>query len=98
MEQKQSEEKTRAHVWVDGLVQGVFFRSQTRREAALRGLHGWVRNLRDGRVEAVFEGEWGAVQGMLEWCRQGPPSAEVTDVKIEYEPVQGETNSFEVRY
>jgi len=61
--------KVRAHVFVSGRVQGVFFRHETRREARMRGVKGWVRNLPDGRVEAVFEGEEEAVKELIEFCK-----------------------------
>jgi acylphosphatase len=72
----------REHVWVSGLVQGVFFRYEARERARTRGLAGWVRNLPDGRVEAVFEGPPDAVEAMVEWCRTGPRGAEVTEVEV----------------
>jgi acylphosphatase len=65
------------HVVVHGRVQGVFFRGFTEQEALKRGLRGWVRNRRDGTVEAVFAGEEGAVAGVIEACRRGPPAARV---------------------
>lgn len=71
------EGRIRSHVWVSGLVQGVFFRESTRREAERLGVKGWVRNLPDGRVEAVFEGEAGPVAALVAWCRSGPPGARV---------------------
>lgn len=61
--------KTQAHVFVSGRVQGVFFRSEMRREATRRGVRGWVRNLPDGRVEAIFEGEEQNVKALVEFCR-----------------------------
>ena len=66
---------TRAHVFVSGTVQGVYYRASTRDAARERGVDGWVRNRDDGRVEAVFEGEEGAVESMVEWCHMGatPP-------------------------
>lgn len=88
----------RAHVFVSGHVQGVFFRDTTRRQALARGVTGWVRNLYDGRVEAVFEGEAQAVQEMVAWCHQGPPHAYVTDVQVAYEPYTGEFTTFRVSY
>jgi acylphosphatase len=69
-------------VVVAGRVQGVGFRAFVEREAARLGLAGWVRNLRDGSVEAVFSGEAGDVEAMLTACRQGPRSALVTDFRI----------------
>lgn len=90
--------KVRAHVFVSGMVQGVFFRSETRHEARLRGVKGWVRNLRDGRVEAVFEGEEEAVKHLIEFCKRGPPGARVAKVDVKWEKYTGEFNGFEIRY
>jgi acylphosphatase len=87
---------TRAHVYVSGDVQGVFFRYETRERARTRGLAGWVRNLPDGRVEAVFEGPEDAVKAMLDWCRQGPSGARVTEVEVTNEEPEG-LGRFEVR-
>ena len=75
----------RAHVFVSGRVQGVFFRVFTREQAGERGVNGWARNLPDGRVEAVFEGPRAAVERVVEWCRHGPPYAEVSTVEIDWE-------------
>jgi len=90
--------KTRVHVFVSGYVQGVFFRSETRREARKYGLTGWVRNLRDGRVEAVFEGEEDAVKKLVEFCRHGPSGAMVTSIEVFWEDYKGEFNNFEIKY
>ncbi|MEM2104778.1 MAG: acylphosphatase [Candidatus Bathyarchaeia archaeon] len=90
--------KVRAHVFISGHVQGVFFRFETRSEAKLRGVNGWVRNLPDGRVEAVFEGEEQAVKELVEFCRHGPPGAKVTKVDVKWESYRGEFKSFEVRH
>jgi acylphosphatase len=68
-------------VWVSGRVQGVWFRESCREEAVLRGVAGWVRNLADGRVEAVFQGEPDAVDAMVTWCHEGPPRARVKAVE-----------------
>jgi acylphosphatase len=86
----------RAHVWISGLVQGVNFRYYTRQEAARHGLTGWVRNLPGGRVEAVFEGERESVQQLVDWCRRGPPSAEVTQVEVEWEEPKADSGSFRI--
>ncbi len=87
----------RAHVFVSGRVQGVSFRYYTVQEATRRGVEGWVRNLPDGRVEAVFEGEAEEVQGMVDWCRQGSPAARVLDVEVDWsEPGDG-FDGFRVR-
>jgi len=72
---------TRTRIIVDGRVQGVFFRDSTRRAALALGVSGWVRNLSDGRVEAVFEGEPEAVANAVAWARRGPYRALVTDVE-----------------
>ena len=88
----------RAHVFVSGHVQGVFYRASAQRQANALSVKGWARNLYDGRVEAVFEGEQAAVERMLAWCRAGPPNAYVTDVDVRYEPFTGEFTGFGVRY
>jgi acylphosphatase len=89
---------TRAHVFVSGKVQGVYYRASTRDAAREKGVEGWVRNLDDGRVEAVFEGEEDAVKAMVEWCHKGSRRAEVEDVEVEWEDATGEFDGFEVRY
>ncbi len=88
----------RAHVFVSGRVQGVFFRFETRRLARRLGVAGWVKNLRDGRVEAVFEGEKEDVERMIEFCGLGPSGARVTNVEIRWEEPKGEFEGFKVRY
>jgi len=90
--------KARAHVFVSGRVQGVFFRSEARYEAKRRGVSGWVRNLPDDRVEAVFEGEEENVQKILDFCRRGPPGAKVTQTDVTWESYRGEFRDFEIRY
>ena len=87
----------RAHVWVSGRVQGVFFRTCTEDEAHAAGVAGWVRNTRDGRVEAVFEGERPAVEAMIRWCQRGSPGAVVAGVEVKWEEPQGERD-FSVRF
>ncbi|MCS7261321.1 MAG: acylphosphatase [Anaerolineae bacterium] len=87
----------RAHVWISGHVQGVNFRWYTRNKAQSLGVKGWVRNLWDGRVEAVFEGEEAAVRQMIHWCHIGPPSAQVEHVQVEYEAPTGEFSGFHIR-
>jgi acylphosphatase len=89
--------KTRVHIFVSGHVQGVFFRQNTKRQALNHGVAGWVRNLRDGRVEAVFEGEEMAVKELVDFCRHGPSSAKVNNVEINYEPYKNEFNDFSMR-
>jgi len=90
--------KVRAHVFVSGMVQGVFFRSETQYEAKKRGVKGWVRNLPDGRVEAVFEGEEEKVKELINFCKHGPPGARVTSVEVRWENYTGEFKNFEIRY
>lgn len=86
----------RARVIVSGVVQGVFFRESTRRAALDMGAAGWVRNLHDRRVEAVFEGEPEAVEGMVAWMRIGPERAVVESHERFTEPPEGLTG-FDVR-
>lgn len=86
----------RAHVFISGRVQGVSFRWYTQRKAQELGLTGWVRNLWDGRVEAVFEGEAGAVRQAVTWCHTGERPARVSDVDVTYAPFTGEFHTFRV--
>ncbi|QOJ79815.1 acylphosphatase [Infirmifilum lucidum] len=88
----------RAHVYVSGFVQGVGFRYSMLRVARAAGVRGWVRNLRDGRVEAVLEGPEDAVMRVIEWARRGPPGAWVERVEVVWEPYRGEFEGFEVVY
>ncbi|MEW2219193.1 acylphosphatase [Streptomyces sp. NPDC006990] len=83
-------------VVVTGQVQGVFFRDTCRRTAATQGVRGWVRNLSDGSVEAVFEGSPEDVDTLVEWAGEGPPAASVDDVWITEQEPQGHT-TFQVR-
>ncbi|MBG0567600.1 acylphosphatase [Actinoplanes aureus] len=76
----------RKRVLVTGVVQGVFFRDTCRRVAGQQGVTGWVRNLPDGRVEAVFQGAPESVERLVTWCRTGPPDAQVTAVDVHDEP------------
>lgn len=87
----------RVHVLVSGRVQGVAFRAGTRRTARSLNLTGWVMNLPDGRVEAVFEGRDPAVAAMLAWCRRGPEGARVDAIEIAEEPPSGKEDRFEIR-
>jgi len=89
-------ERRRTRVVVHGDVQGVFFRDATRSEADSQGVAGWVTNRDDGAVEAVFEGEPGAVQAMVDFCRSGPSKADVENVEIEEQEPEG-GSGFEVR-
>lgn len=80
----------------DGLVQGVFFRANTRRCAEALGLTGWVRNTHDGRVEAVFEGEEDKVREAVEWCASKQPYAKVDSKKVEISEATGEFEVFSI--
>ncbi len=91
-------ENVRAHVIITGRVQGVFFRANTARAADRCGVSGWVRNRRDGTVEAVFEGEAAAVADILAWCKKGDPPAAVTDVHVKWEDYSGEYAGFSIAY
>lgn len=91
-------DKTRAHVMISGRVQGVFFRAETRDAARRCGVDGWVRNTRDGRVEAVFEGHKADVDEMIQWCRSGSPQARVENVAVDHQDYRGEFDSFSVRH
>jgi acylphosphatase len=88
---------TRAHLIISGRVQGVFFRVETQYAAQNLGVNGWVRNLPDGTVEALFEGAADAVEAMIEWCRKGPPRSRVDDVNIHWEAYQGDKLDFSIR-
>ncbi|GAB7008310.1 acylphosphatase [Halorubrum trueperi] len=90
-------DRTRAHVYVTGRVQGVYYRATTRDAAQEKDVDGWVRNLDDGRVEAVFEGPEDAVRELVAWCETGSRAAEVEDVSAEYEEPEG-LDGFEVRW
>jgi len=86
----------RAHLLITGRVQGVFFRMETKRAAEARGVNGWVRNLPDGRVEAVVEGEVDQVQSLIEWCGHGPARARVDSVDTHQEPARNAFTDFRI--
>ena len=88
--------KRRVHVWITGRVQGVFFRAYAREAAELTGIGGWIRNLPDGRVEAVFEGDADKVEKMIEWCREGSPLGRVDRVKVLEEVYTGDFDGFTI--
>jgi acylphosphatase len=95
---KSNREHLRAHVIVHGLVQGVWFRASTKDEADRLGVTGWVRNLPDRSVEAVFEGETKKVEEIVGWCHRGPAGAQVSSVDVSWEPFQQEFGHFDIRY
>ena len=87
----------RVHLYISGSVQGVFFRDTTRQVAQSVGVTGFVKNLRDGRVEVVAEGENEAVEKLVQWCHAGPPAAVVESVEIHNESYKEEFEIFEVK-
>jgi acylphosphatase len=90
--------KSRVKLMIQGLVQGVNFRYYTQREAQKYNVNGWVRNLADGSVAAVFEGEEEDVEAMIQWCRHGPPAAHVTELIAQPEEYRGEFQFFSVKF
>src|SRR5512137_535689 len=90
--------KLRARVIVSGQVQGVWFRASTKEEADRLGVSGWVRNLPDRSVEALFEGEAKKVEEIVGWCHRGPAGAQVSGVDVFWEPAGQEFAHFEIRY
>ena len=92
------EKQARAHAIISGRVQGVFFRVETQRAAEQFGVSGWVRNKRDGTVEAVFEGPEAIVRQAVSWCRHGDPPARVDDIEVTYDDATGEFKSFRITW
>jgi acylphosphatase len=92
----QNNDGERAHVRISGRVQGVFFRDSARQKAEELGLAGWVKNLPDGKVEAVFEGPSERVREMVRWCEGGPRGASVENVETDFENAAGDLDGFEV--
>ena len=90
-------DRVRAHVFVSGRVQGVYYRASTRDAARELGVDGWVTNRSDGRVEAVFEGDQEAVEELTDWCHSGSSAASVEDVAVTMEEPAG-LDGFEVRW
>ena len=93
----ESGDRERAHVYVSGSVQGVFFRDSARQQAEQLGLACWVKNLPDGRVEALLEGPPEKVREMIRWCEEGPPHATVEHVDAEFETPGEDLDGFQVR-
>lgn len=87
----------RAHVFVSGMVQGVNFRAHAQRKASALGLTGFVRNLADGRVEAVFEGSEEQIKAMIACCQRGPNTAQVDHVEVTWDSYQPEFQDFSIR-
>jgi acylphosphatase len=90
-------DRARVHLLVSGRVQGVFFRGATVDEAARLGVAGWVRNLQDGRVEVLAEGERGALEALVAFCRRGPPAARVDRVEEAWSGFAGDLGAFATR-
>jgi len=90
--------KVRAHAIITGRVQGVWFRVETQQAARSHGVTGWVRNKRDGSVEAVLEGDEADVQATLSWCHKGPPHARVDHVAVTWQDYTGEYVDLDVTY
>ena len=88
----------RVHLFVTGRVQGVFFRQATRVIAIKNYVTGWIKNLDDGRVEIMIEGEDKSVDVVTKWCNLGPANSRVDELKTNQEEFLGEFDNFEVRY
>lgn len=91
-------DKMRAHIIIEGMVQGVWYRAFTRDTASSLGLTGWVRNLPDSRVEAVFEGSRQDIEKAIQDCHHGPSGARVTNISASWEAFTAEFSNFEIRY
>jgi acylphosphatase len=87
----------RVHLFISGLVQGVFFRANTQTKAEELGVSGWVKNLADGRVEVVAEGEMKKLEELVAWSRQGPSGARIDTVEVGWEEATGEFSRFQIR-
>jgi len=98
IEQKKGEEKMRVHIFVSGRVQGIFFRENTKKKAEKLAISGWVKNLRDGRLEAVFEGDRENIEKMVNWAKKGPIWAKIDDFSLVWEDYQGEFKEFSIEY
>jgi len=90
--------KTNVNVLISGRVQGVWFRSSTKQKAEQLGVTGWVRNTKDGRVEAIFEGEENSVKSLIEWCHHGPPLAKIEKVEVNNQSPTNGFDDFSIKY
>jgi acylphosphatase len=86
----------RVHIFITGKVQGVYFRQNAALKAQELNVSGWIRNLKDGRVEAVFEGEKANINKLLNWCKQGPKDAIVRNTEVINEPFKNEYSDFQI--
>ena len=91
-------QRSRAHLYISGRVQGVYYRAFVRNTVASLGLFGWVRNLYDGRVEALFEGDKGKIEQAIKDCYMGPSGARVDNVEVMWEDYKGDLKVFEILY
>ncbi len=91
-------EHKQVHVWISGIVQGVFFRAHTRQVALSLHVTGWVRNLRDGRVEIIAQGTQDALERLVEWCHHGPSMSRVDKIDVRWEDITKTFDDFEIRY
>ena len=90
--------KSSVHVLISGRVQGVFFRANTKQQAEMLGLSGWVRNTKDGKVEAIFEGEEEVLDQIIKWCHRGPSLSKVDKVDVKKQEPTNEYEDFSIRY
>lgn len=90
------DDKIRVHVFISGRVQGVFFRQNTKNKAKSLGVAGWIKNLSDGRVEAIFEGEKDKIEELIGWAKRGPMFSRIDGVEVIKEGYQGEFKDFEI--
>ena len=88
----------KARVRIDGIVQGVFYRYSTQQKAQKLEVNGWVRNLRDGSVECLIEGDRDNVEALIRWCHHGPPGAHVEKVTTQWEEYTGDIQGFSIKY
>ena len=89
---------TKAHLYIEGRVQGVFYRAFTRNLASKLGLNGWARNLYDGRVEALFEGSREQIEQAIKECWKGPAGSSVRNIDVRWEESSAEFKGFDIRY
>jgi acylphosphatase len=95
---KNNENNIRAHIVVNGKVQGVYFRQNTQRVCSRYGVTGWISNQADGSVETVLEGDRDSVEKVIEWCKVGPPNARVEEFDLRYDRYTGEFQGFKINY
>ena len=88
--------RARAELIIRGRVQGVFYRQSTREMTNSLGLTGWTKNCPDGSVKAIFEGERELIEAAIEWCRQGPPAAQVSEIEVNWHDFRGEFTDFNI--